>query len=271
MIKNSLLYLLVTKPNFYLKRIAYRTINVGIFCLALNLVLHYTELDKFEIPDALHSLIGIVIGLLLVFRINTAYERWWEGRKVIGLIESDISIIVSRLDAGGRIYNWSPDTTRGFKAELNRYLTNVESHLSKDSNLITDFSINQKRLIKNAISQLYLIPNYSIMDRNNRNQIEIMLSNLLERSNSLERIKNTPIPLSFVLHMRIAILIYTLTLPFGLFHDMGLWSTLLAMLVYFIIAGVEIISSEIEDPFAGDPNDLPIKDLFKNIRSILND
>jgi predicted membrane chloride channel (bestrophin family) len=37
--------------------------------------------------------IGLVIGLLLVFRTNTAYDRWWEGRKVIGSLSQEISLI----------------------------------------------------------------------------------------------------------------------------------------------------------------------------------
>ena len=97
------------------------------------------------------------------------------------------------------------------------------------------------------------------------------LGKLLEHSNSLERIKNTPIPLSYVLHIKISIFIYMITLPFGLFHDLGLWATPMVMLVYYIIAGVEIISNEIENPFADDPNDLPTDTLFDVIVGTLWD
>ena len=34
----------------------------------------------------MHSVLGFVISLLLVFRTNTAYDRWWEGRKLWGTI-----------------------------------------------------------------------------------------------------------------------------------------------------------------------------------------
>jgi len=43
------------------------------------------------------------------------------------------------------------------------------------------------------------------------------------------------------------------------------------MLVYYIIAGVEIISNEIENPFADDPNDLPTSQLFKDMLDALKD
>ena len=95
------------------------------------------------------------------------------------------------------------------------------------------------------------------------------LDKLLEYSNNLERIKNTPIPLSYVFHIKMSILIYLVTLPFGMFHDLGLWSVPMVMLIYYIIAGVEIISNEIENPFANDPNDLPTHKLFDVILKTL--
>ena len=55
-----------------------------------------------------------------------------------------------------------------------------------------------------------------------------------------------------------------------MFHDLGLWATPLVMLVYYIIAGVEIISNEIENPFANDPNDLPTSELFGTILETFN-
>ena len=32
----------------------------------------------------MHTLLGFAISMLLVFRTNTAYDRWWEGRKLWG-------------------------------------------------------------------------------------------------------------------------------------------------------------------------------------------
>jgi putative membrane protein len=60
-------------------------------------------------------------------------------------------------------------------------------------------------------------------------------------------------------------LIYLVSLPFGMFHDLGLVAVPLVMLLYYIIAGVEIISNEIENPFGSYPNDLPTEELFQSI------
>ena len=51
------------------------------------------------IPSTLHSLVGIVIGLLLVFRTNTAYDRWWEARKIFSSIHATLLYIITKVDS----------------------------------------------------------------------------------------------------------------------------------------------------------------------------
>jgi putative membrane protein len=73
-----------------------------------------------------------------------------------------------------------------------------------------------------------------------------------------------------MLHIKVSLMIYLLTLPFGLFHDLGFFAIPMVMVLFYIIAGVEIISNEIEQPFAGDPNDLPMDSLFNIMSSSIN-
>ena len=95
--------------------------------------------------------------------------------------------------------------------------------------------------------------------------LENSVNTLLDNSNICERIKNTPIPMAYALHIKMSIFIYLITLPFGLFYDLGLWATPIVMVIFYMIAGIEIISNEIENPFAGDPNDLPVNELVDSI------
>src|SRR5262245_33943365 len=37
-----------------------------------------------KIPSIAHTLLGVALGLLLVFRTNASYDRYWEGRKLLG-------------------------------------------------------------------------------------------------------------------------------------------------------------------------------------------
>jgi predicted membrane chloride channel (bestrophin family) len=79
------------------------------------------------------------------------------------------------------------------------------------------FSFVTKNTIEKAFIELEHIGNET-----HTTTIGASLNQILEYSNALERIKNTPIPLSYVLHIKMSIFIYLITLPFGMFHDLGL-------------------------------------------------
>jgi putative membrane protein len=267
-IKQNPFYLIFSKPGIYLKVLLWRTCLIGLFTLAMGLFVKFFHFDKSTIPATMHSLIGIVIGLLLVFRTNTAYDRWWDGRKIISNLSTHVGLITARLGTM-KSYHLDLDTTKKFKAIIKKFLVSLHDYLvnTNDNEESSAFHIKQNKIIEEAFIEL------NEFDQTDQNvtQINNSLNLLLEYSNNLERIKNTPIPLAYVLHIKMSILIYLLTLPFGMFHEMGLWATPLVMLVYYIIAGVEIISNEIENPFADDPNDLPTSELFEDMLDSLKD
>jgi putative membrane protein len=267
-IKQNPFYLIFSKPGIYLKVLLWRTCLIGLFTLAMGLFVKFFHFDKSTIPATMHSLIGIVIGLLLVFRTNTAYDRWWDGRKIISNLSTHVGLITARLGTM-KSYHLDLDTTKKFKAIIKKFLVSLHDYLvnTNDNEESSAFHIKQNKIIEEAFIEL------NEFDQTDQNvtQINNSLNLLLEYSNNLERIKNTPIPLAYVLHIKMSILIYLLTLPFGMFHEMGLWATPLVMLVYYIIAGVEIISNEIENPFADDPNDLPTSELFEDMLDALKD
>lgn len=264
--KNTLV-LLVSKPSIYIKELLWRTLLIGFIAFSINYLMRWLSLESFTIPVSMHSLIGIVIGLLLVFRTNTAYDRWWEGRKMISGLSHEIGLISARL--ASMYTDENKKALDEYKSCVDKFLKTLMEYLKvgddgKESAL---FHLLQKRHMEKAFKSL------NQLDYSNVNLIGLnnSINKLLEYSNALERIKNTPIPLSYKLHIKMSIFIYLITLPFGLFHDLGMWAIPMVMLIYYIIAGVEIISNEIENPFADDPNDLPTHDLFVSIIDSLHD
>ena len=271
--KNNLLYLIITQPDIYFLKLFFRTLSIGVVTLILSLIYIHTELhNTVKIPTAMHGLIGFVLGLLLVFRTNTAYDRWWEGRKSISSISTAISFFCIKLKAS--IDNKESieykDGLKIIKENLSGFLINLKTYLVHTEDVhvfhVSDsFHKLQMKYMLNVLVSLHKMDKDGLIASREVSMLENSVKDLLEHSNSCERIKNTPIPVAYALHIKISILIYLLTLPFGLFYDMGVWSTPVIMLVYYLIAGIDIISNEIENPFAGDPNDLPVEALVDSI------
>ena len=251
--KNNWFFLLFSRPTLYLYNLLKRTFITGIVLFVLYEIIKHLNIHDQPIPTSWHSSAGIVIGLLLVFRTNTAYDRWWEARKIFANIESsfmyitiscvsDVETKLSLIKINNDIFNYiSNSAEKGSDKSKLSFLNNL-SELKKRCCLLSK---------SEKISQ----QEYSIMEKK--------ICDILESFTSLERIKTTPIPISYSFHIKISLFAYLLTLPFGLFFGFGWVAIPMVMVLFFIIAGIEIISNEIENPFKGDPNDLPM-DEFKN-------
>jgi len=80
-----------------------------------------------------------------------------------------------------------------------------------------------------------------------------------------ERIKNTPIPFSYSVFIKKFIFFYIMTLPFGYVFQLGFYVVPVVAFIFYVLASLELIAEEIEDPFGGDANDVPTEALAHNI------
>ena len=81
-----------------------------------------------------------------------------------------------------------------------------------------------------------------------------------------ERIKNTPIPYSYSAFLKKFIFYYVMTLPFGYAISLGYYVIPVVVFIFYVLASLELIAEEIEDPFGTDENDLPTKKIAENIQ-----
>ena len=99
----------------------------------------------------------------------------------------------------------------------------------------------------------------------------ILLNHELEAFTNIcgacERIKNTPIPLSYSSFIKKFIFIYCLTLPIGYVFSLHFLVVPFVMFVFYILASLEVIAEEIEDPFGEDSNDLPMERICNGIQT----
>jgi len=247
-------------------------------------LLDYLSLE-FLSTTAVHSLLGIVLGLFLVFRVNSAYDRWWEGRKLWGLLVNNTRNLSAKLSAfldednrEDRLY---------FTQMISNYVTAMKEHLRQgvdleDLDIVEDgflARLKEKDHIPNVISQM-LYERINKLYKSGKitgNQFFVLDKEVKQFSDILggcERIKNTPIPYSYSMYIKKFIFTFTITLPFAFMTEFHFWTVPIVLMIFFILVSVELIAEEIEDPFGNDTNDLPTDQLCekikKNVRELLS-
>lgn len=259
------------------------------FAGVLTSVLCFLFIDVLQITiedtKAFHSILGVILGLFLVLRTNTAYDRWWEGRKLWGQLVNDtrqLSIKIATflpLDAKeDRLFfkKMIPNITFAMKNHLRNSIMVGEMDFYDDT--VKDRIINSNHR-PNIINKILM---ERVMDINKRGLITDDKLFILDKEikgftdiiGACERIKSTPIPYSYSMFIKKFLFIYCITLPMTFIGEFGYWSIILVVVAFYFLMSVELISEEIEDPFGRDINDLPLDELCvkikKNIIEIFN-
>jgi len=213
--------------------------------------------------------------LLLAFRTNSAYERFWEGRKAWGAVVNhsrnlERKIIASSLDKK-RKHDCVVDIV-AFVQSLECYLrgTSPEVELARlypvgvAPVLLTPPGTPQRCLLQLS-QRLADSRAEGCIDSIDLARLDADVAALLDQLGVCERIQRTPIPLAYVLHLRRALLLFAITLPFALVKDPGVWAPLAVFGVLYVMLGIEQIGVEIEDPFETSPNDIDLGAIAGNI------
>jgi len=258
-----------------------------VYALALTWVeLHYREYFMFHSTIAVHSLLGFIMGLLLVFRTNTAYDRWWEGRKQWGALVNSTRHFAYQLAAllpGAEHADDRAALTRliaAYPSALRHHLRRQDPeetlrNLSADSPhglQPGDIAAEAPQHIPNAIAaELYR--RIAAWNRAGTISGEMLinlnaeLARFTDITGACERILKTPIPFGYSLFIKKFIFAYTVTLPMGLVDQFGYWSVPLSAFTLYVFGSLELLAEEIEEPFGTDANDLPTDPLADTMRT----
>lgn len=224
-----------------------------------------------------HQISGFIISLVLVFRINSAYDRWWEGRKLWGSLLNNCRNLAIKLNA--IIPQTSLNERKQITALIANYAFVLKEHLrgNKSPELIDEkkFINNEKysdALHKpNHIAKLITELSLTLCEKNLRTPNDYLIiseniDDLTEICGACERIKSTPIPYSYSIFIKKIVFIYIITMPIAFGLTAGFWSIPIVMIMFYAFASLELISEEIEDPFGYDENDLPTDEIAEKIK-----
>jgi len=217
----------------------------------------------------MHTLLGLVISLLLVFRTNTSYDRWWEGRKLLGALTN-----VSR-NLAIKIKSLRLDETHieFFEYAIPKYAFALKEHLrekqyfGKNSFLI---EVDAGKHIPNQVATSISTRVYDLLKEGKitHEQLIILSADIQQFTDicgGCERIKKTPIPFSYSAFIKKFVFVYVLTLPIGWVFSLGYFVVPIVPFILYVLASLELIAEEIEDPFGFDANDLPVDAICDNI------
>lgn len=229
---------------------------------------------------------NLVIGLLLVFRTNTAYERFWEGRKLWGNLVNTVRNLARQIwvtidertpaDADEKIATLRLLVAFAVATKLHLRQEPLNQELEQ---LISPERFQKLKIMNNPPLEIaFWIGDYLQRQHErgclNSYQLAAMyklLDSMVDVLGGCERILKTPMPLAYAIHLKQLLFIYCLLMPFEIVSKLHWWTGPIVALVSFMLFGIEAIGIEIENPFGHDPNDLPLDAICATMQRNIED
>lgn len=252
-----------------------------IFCfttlIAYLETIYFPKAIVLEKLFSVYSILGFVISLLLVFRTNTAYDRWWEGRRKWGELVNDSRNLAVKLTS----MDLSDADNAYFARHIGNFALCIKEHLRLGTkyellNLTEDELVFLKKLdhipsgiVELIYKRLMELKKNGTLSEEDLLRLDKNVNGFLDCVGACERIKNTPIPYSYSMFFKKFIFVYVVTLPFAFVVNFGYYSALIATFIFYVLVSLEILAEEIEDPFGMDDNDLPTDEMSQRIEGIV--
>ena len=251
-----------------------------IYIALLSMLIAFLEITFFPKAQALNSLIsvysllGFVISLLLVFRTNTAYDRWWEGRKIWGQFINDSRNLSVKLAN----FEITREERYFFARMIPNFALASKEHLRKGTDLNLLELTDDERIkfaskshiplyVMQVITQkIELIKKEARISNEDYLALSKNINSLIDGVGACERIKATPIPFSYSMFIKKFIFIYVISLPLAFVNIFGYWAAFISTFVFYALVSMEVLAEEIEDPFGSDDNDLPTDTISEKIQ-----
>jgi len=255
-----------------LPRIAVRVVLVAAIGLAAAALRRYDVIDL-AIPGVIHTMVGVALGLLLVFRTNASYDRYWEGRRLVGaminnardLVRQGASYLPTELHAPLRAH------TVALYATIRRYLRDERTWPELEGTLppalLAKLAATRcpPLAVARALGDLFADGARRGMSEQRLVMLDAAVSDIIDSLGGCERILRTPVPFAYAHHIKGFLTLFCLSVPLALLPAMG-WATgPAAAVVAYALFGIDEIGVEIEDPFGYDPNDLPLEAIGDNL------
>jgi ion channel-forming bestrophin family protein len=268
--------------GYVLGKVKYDSALVAMYAIVVT-ILHQMKIFNFDIPiGGVPAILGTVISLLLAFRSNQAYDRWWEARIVWGAIVNDsrsftrqvITFIGNLYDSGStgelkerlikRQIAWNYALTKSLRKQ-DPY-KDIKRLLSEsDFEFVKAYDNVPNALLKLQGMDINRATNEELLNQFQQIELERTLMKLTDSMGKCERIKNTVFPETYTLYIRLAIYLFITVLPFSLFGLFGYISIFLVIAIGTLFLLIEKMAVHLQDPFENKPTDTPMSTISAKI------
>lgn len=266
-----------TPTSFILRRIRNHVLaNVIITCLVIYF---YPKYPSLSIPMVGHTLLGSSLGLLLSYRTNSAYGRFWEARGHWTQTKATCRNLAATIVA--HIYPHAPKSSKHFLELLSAFPLSL-MHLSLGGAARLSDSVQAHIQLPQHAEEYYDAPSLPAIylslklhecvhhmctesraprsslveqvEALHLNEVTHMIDALMTHMSSCEKILRTPVPWTYSRHTSRFLTLWIGTLPFALVGTLSRGVTLAVVVAAsYCMLGIEEIGHLIEQPFLGDP------------------
>lgn len=257
------------------------SVLIALFVWDMAVTIFYF-ISPFRAPALPLTIFGTALALVLGFRVNSAYQRWWEGRILWGAM-----VNVSRSFTRATLA-FLPDqpAARARAQELVvRHIAYV--HVLRRQLRRQDPAPDMRRVLgdqdhpelarRNPANGLLEGSGRRIADTLRRgwidtiqqSRLEAMLVDMSNAQGGMERIKNTPLPAQYRAFPQFFTRLFCILLPIGVVETLGVATPIGSAVAGFMYLAVLQIGDDLVDPFGNDVHDLPLDSITKIIEADL--
>lgn len=243
---------------------------------------HHLEVDMVPV-----SILGGALAIFVGFRNNSAYDRWWEARKIWGGIVNYSRTFAMQVTSFPSPKHAETDIPEAERQEWQRemvmrhiaWLHGLNMHLRKqfDWDKLDDYiskeELERIKVLANKPTQLINLQGQRLNDAFERGYIDsfrhMEMTRVQEEFYNLqgkcERIKNTVFPFYYNYFTRVFLWIFVICLPFGLVQSIGWGAIPMTTAIGFVFFILEKSGAITENPFEGRAADTPITTIVRAI------
>ncbi|RZJ85143.1 MAG: hypothetical protein EOO20_20395 [Chryseobacterium sp.] len=278
--------------SYVFGKIKFEVFFVAFYASIISLVSDNFDIGHLSLPIAIPMIVGTVISLLLGFRSNQAYDRWWEARIVWGAIVNDSRTLTRQILSFIRDPEYSVEINlfqeRFVKRQMAWSYCLGQSLRDNDPDMGLNRYLEKHEMVfinhhdnkPNALLQLHSRDLKYAMERgwiNTYQQIELdnTLTKLCDSMGKCERIKKTVFPTTYGMYIHFSLYFFLLQLPFCLLQYFGVYQIPFTIAIASAFFLIEKMAVHLQDPFENKPTDTPVTTIARtieiNLRQMLDE